>query len=142
MERRLRIENKYRETYMGYDIGGTSVKYALMNQSGDVLNTGFFPTPVDGLDHLLYEMKSVMDRIAGDENVEAVVVSSPGAVDSRTGIVHGMSALPYIHEISFSARVSAALGGRPVSIENDARCFALGEMWRGIARKKNILPLS
>ena len=34
-------------------------------------------------------------------NVEGIAISAPGAVDSVTGIIGGLSAIPYIHGPNF-----------------------------------------
>ncbi|MDN6436722.1 MAG: hypothetical protein L0J80_01010 [Lactococcus sp.] len=35
--------------YIGFDIGGTSIKYGLVDEQGDIIEKGLFPsTPDDG----------------------------------------------------------------------------------------------
>ena len=85
------------------------------------------------MEELLARMAEVYGRFEGRRNICGAAVSCPGAVDGKNGVIHGSSAVPYIHEIPFRDMVSGALGGLSVLIENDARCFAMGEMWLGEA---------
>lgn len=124
--------------YLVFDIGGTSVKYALSDQLGNLSHTGFFPTPGTNAKSLLQSMDDVRLRIGGKQPIDGAAVSCPGAVDPVTGVVHGTSAVPCIHGIPLREMLSGRFGGLPVSIENDARCFAWGEQWRGVAVGKNI----
>lgn len=119
--------------YLLFDIGGTAVKYAAGDVRGDLWGQGKFETPESGLEELFVQMGMVYGQFARQWDIRAAAVSCPGAVDGSAGVIHGSSAVPYIHEIPFGAMVSQALDGLPVIIENDARCFAMGEMWLGEA---------
>lgn len=121
------------QIYLLFDIGGTSVKYAAGDGAGQLWDPGSFKTPESGMEELLARMAEVYRRFEGRRNICGAAVSCPGAVDGTSGVIHGSSAVPYIHEISFRDLVSRALGGLSVLIENDARCFAMGEMWLGEA---------
>jgi predicted NBD/HSP70 family sugar kinase len=59
--------------------------------------------------------------------------STPGGVDSETGVIGGASALPCIHGPNFK-EVFGNATGLPVEIENDANCAALGEVWKGAGK--------
>ena len=69
---------------LALDIGGSSVKYGLVDPLGNVTGSGSFPTPPT-LEQLLRNIVLVYTELGA----EAVAVSSPGAVDSTTGFVHG-----------------------------------------------------
>ena len=53
--------------YLVFDIGGTSVKYALSDQLGNLSHTGFFPTPGTNAKTLLQAMDDVRLRIGGEQ---------------------------------------------------------------------------
>lgn len=61
-----------------------------------------------------------------------VAISSPGSVDTKTGIIYGLSAIEYIHRFEIRKELEALFGLR-VSIQNDANCAALAEVWKGNA---------
>jgi len=114
-----------------FDIGGTGVKYAVGDEQGNLEEAGLFPTPSADIQALLAAMDSVRLKADRGREIHGVAVSCPGAVDPGAGIVHGRSAVPCIHGIPFLEMLSRLFGGLPVSIENDARCFAWGELWKG-----------
>ena len=53
-------------------------------------------------------------------------MSVPGAVNQETGVIEGISAIPYIH--GFSWYESLAHHHLPVHLENDANCVGLSEL--------------
>ena len=91
------IEKEWKEKtmkeYLAFDVGGTSVKYALCNEEGKVSSASKFKTP-DTLDQMYLEMEKVVHNYP---NVEGIALSMPGAVDSDGGIIYGSSAIDYIH---------------------------------------------
>ena len=56
--------------YLVFDIGGTSVKYALSDQLGNLSHTGFFPTPGTNAKSLLQSMDDVRLRIGGKQPID------------------------------------------------------------------------
>lgn len=118
---------------LAVDIGGTSVKYALW-QAESLQNPGNFQTP-DSWSALQAELLRVLGEQAkqSPEEIEAVTISVPGAVDSEAGVIGGYSAISYIHHFPFVTELEAALG-KPVFIENDANCAGLAEAYYGAAK--------
>lgn len=114
-----------------FDIGGSAVKFGLWKEAA-LAGKGSFGTPKTW-NAMKDEMKSVFDGFAKTDSVEGVAISSPGAVDSVAGIIGGISAVPYIHRFPIKAEWEN-LFGVPVSVENDANCAALAEVWLGAAK--------
>lgn len=112
------------------DIGGTSIKYARF-YDGKLEDHGFFKTP-DNLESLYKSLTSVVEEFK-TKDIVGVSISSPGAVNKKTGVIEGASALPYIHNFNIH-KIFEKLFELPVSIENDANCAALAEMKFGIAK--------
>ena len=88
------------DLYLIFDLGGTSVKFAVSDKDGEFDSTGSFPTPKEGMERMLEEMGRVYETVqaelkAADSRIAGIAVSSPGAVDIlRTGVVGGISAIP------------------------------------------------
>lgn len=116
---------------LAFDIGGTSVKYGLVDPLGTVTGSGSFPTP-PSLDQLLRNICMVFTELGAD----AAAISSPGAVDSATGFVQGVSAVPYLHGPNIRELIANTIHA-PVEIENDANCAALAELELGEAADIN-----
>lgn len=114
-----------------FDIGGSAVKFGLWQEDA-LSGKGSFETPKTW-NELKAEMKSVFDGFAAADSVAGVAISSPGAVDSGAGIIGGISAVPYIHRFPIRTEWEM-LFGVPVSVENDANCAALAEVWLGAAK--------
>lgn len=115
------------------DIGGTSIKTAIYSEQ--ILSHLFtFPTP-DSLEKLVGYLSNRLRELSEIE-IEGVAISSPGAVDSEEQVVHGISAVPYIHDIAFGEYIKNYLN-LPISIENDANCAALAELEMGAGKKAN-----
>lgn len=120
---------------LAFDLGGTSVNYALVNDHGNMTNKGSIATP-DHLEDLLNFIHQQVEKFQ-DVKIEGIAISSPGSV-SEKGIIYGGSAIPYIHGPNIKALVKEATG-LEVEIENDANCVALAEIWQGSAvGKKNV----
>ncbi|GIN41861.1 ROK family protein [Heyndrickxia oleronia] len=124
------------KAYMVFDIGGTYIKYAVMDKEGKKLEKGKFPTPTEGLEVFLQEISNVVKEYSNSYNLQGIAVSSPGAVDVNTGYIGGASAIPFIHGVCMS-RLLIERTGLQVAIENDANCAALAEGWLGAAKGTN-----
>ena len=113
-----------------FDMGGTAVKYALSDWHGAFLETGSFPPPAPDMQAMLKNMRRVYDHFRKDYEIAGIPISTPGAVCEKEGVVHGISAIPYIHDCVLAKEISEWLDKLPVSMENDANCAALGEYWK------------
>ncbi|MBU5594742.1 ROK family protein [Amphibacillus sp. MSJ-3] len=114
--------------YLGFDIGGTFVKYAWMERSGRQVEQGKFPTPYDSAEYLVEKMVEVYHQTP--EEIKGIAISCPGTIDIDTGMVYYGGALTYLHEKNIAQMLSESCG-LPVSIENDGKCAALAERWQG-----------
>nr|WP_263325122.1 ROK family protein [Neobacillus sp. Marseille-Q6967] len=121
------------ENFMVFDVGGTNVKYAVINEEGEFLTKGDFPSTGHDFEKFQFDIISVTLKHKEKYNVSGIAFSCPGGVDSETGIIGGASALPCIHGPNFK-KIFGEATGLPVEIENDANCAALGEVWKGAAK--------
>lgn len=113
--------------YIVYDIGGTFVKYAYVDRFGEAKASGKFVTPYVDKNVLIEQMIAVASDY---KDIEGIAISCPGTIDHETGIVYHGGALTYLHEVNLKKHLEQALKV-PVSIENDAKCAALAELWQG-----------
>lgn len=122
---------KVLKNYLIFDIGGSSIKYAVGDSEGNLFEKGRTESSGKDLESFLDHLKRVYERYRRNYTFAAVAVSSPGFVDMQNGIIYGLSALPYLHNFPITAWISKNLGDLPVYIENDGNCGALGEYWKG-----------
>jgi predicted NBD/HSP70 family sugar kinase len=114
--------------YLVIDIGGTAIKYALMNEKAEFLDKGHVSTPQDTIENFTETIGVIYDRYKGE--IEGMALSMPGRIDSDRGYAHSGGALLY----NYDKDIAAILHERcpvPITIENDGKCAALAEAWIG-----------
>ncbi|MGY3724666.1 glucokinase [Granulicatella balaenopterae] len=114
-----------------FDVGGTSVKYGICD-NGQIDHHGIFPTPIT-IEEFYEQLVAVFESIICQHIIKGVAFSCPGAVNQKTGIIEGCSAVPYIHDFPIKDKFEE-LFQLPVTIENDANCAALAEVNFGNAK--------
>lgn len=110
------------------DIGGTTIKIETWKDN-QLQDKHAIDTPKD-LDGFYEALTEEVYKIKKDTKIEGVAISSPGAVNKKTGIIGGSSAIPYIHNFKIVDELEKRFG-LPVSVENDANSAALGELAEG-----------
>ena len=113
------------------DIGGTTIKIATWKDN-KLQNKHAVDTPKD-LDTFYTVLTDEVNKIKENTNIKGVAISAPGAVNQKTGIIGGTSALPYIHNFKIVDELKKRFK-LPVSIENDANSAALGELAEGAGK--------
>ena len=123
------------EYVFGVDIGGTTVKLGLFDNSGNVLDKWEIPTRTEnGGTNILPDIaQSIQEKMSeksiDKDNVAGVGVGAPGPVDGA-GIIHKAVNLGW-GEMNLKQELSTLLSGMRVEGGNDANVAALGEMWKG-----------
>lgn len=118
--------------YMVYDIGGSAVKWSIINNIGKILKSGKLEI-AKTIEEFLDELVANVNNFREEFVIEGIAISAPGAVDSISGEIKSKSAIPYIYGINFKEILSQK-ANLNVEIENDANCAALGECWLGAAK--------
>ena len=126
--------------YLAIDIGGTSVKLGVVDETGAVLAKAEESVSFDGyetpiLTTVLKAAKTFVDgQGLSPASFVGVGVSATGQIDSRAGTVVGTCGnVPHYIGSPIKAELEA-LFGLPVTIANDANCMCLGEVWVGGAK--------
>lgn len=117
------------QKYLVFDIGGTFIKYALMDDNRTVLEQGSVPSPQDDLPHLLNTLERI-GRQYKEDPYAGVAISMPGRIDTRRGIAHTGGAFTFIKDTPFASLVESWLRA-PVIIANDGKCAANAEILDG-----------
>lgn len=117
------------------DIGGTAIKVGVLDNLGNI----FFKDELE-VYHNIEDFTNVIcnwiDIIKLKYEIEGISLSSPGAVDVKTGIIGGASAIPCIHGPNWKEILYNKFKLN-VSIENDANCAALAEAFNGAGKNIN-----
>ena len=121
--------------YLVIDIGGTYTKYAVMDEECTFYIKDRIPTVCDTLEHFtdmlagLYQENENICEEDGD-HIQGIALSSAGVIDSETGFMYNGGSLFCIKNINIVELLEKQCGV-PVTVENDAKCAALAELWRG-----------
>ncbi|MBD5095937.1 MAG: ROK family protein [Lachnospiraceae bacterium] len=121
--------------YLVFDVGGTFIKYALMDKDGEIGETDKFPTQLDntcGLELLVNSIFEIYTKYKA-KNIEGIAMSLPGLIDVQNGFVHNGGALKFLVGVPLGRLVSEKCDNIPVALENDGKCAALCESWKGNA---------
>ncbi|MDE7246213.1 MAG: ROK family protein [Oscillospiraceae bacterium] len=110
--------------YLVFDIGGTFIKYAMMNEQNTMLEQNKVASPVDSLELLLGALEEIGKQFAGQ--YEGIAVSMPGRIDTQSGIAYTGGAFAFIRNIPMATLIAERLGV-PVTIANDGKCAANAE---------------
>jgi predicted NBD/HSP70 family sugar kinase len=119
--------------YAVFDVGGSAIKYALMDESGGFIEKSSIETPKEGINVLIDTIDLIVTGYQQRKELSGIALSLPGAVDVEKGHVEGFSAIPYLH----GPNIQQLLQDRtnlPVELENDANCAGLAEGWTGAAK--------
>lgn len=122
--------------YLVIDVGGTNIKYATLNEDVQVLNKGEIPTPTTDLDDFMAAIIELVN--ASKTPLSGLAFSMPGIIDSTQGYMYTGGALShFLSHIDFAEQLKAKTGLN-VSVENDGKCAALAELWKGALQGVNI----
>lgn len=125
---------------IGIDLGGTTTKFAFIDQSGNILTKWRIPTDISnaGSNIVPNIVQSIANQMRKDDynsnDFLGIGMGTPGAVDREKGTVVGAYNLGWEIVQPVGATISANLQ-LPVFIDNDANSAALGEFWKGAGYK-------
>ncbi|QGU96255.1 ROK family protein [Clostridium bovifaecis] len=111
-----------------FDVGGTGIKYATMNEKADFIEKGEVQTPRDSIESFMEVIGSIFDKYKN--RITGIAMSMPGRIDSERGYAYTGGSLQY----NAHKEIVTVLQQRcpvPITIENDGKCAALAEVWMG-----------
>jgi glucokinase len=117
---------------VGLDVGGTKTLGVLVRPDGTVAGEPLRVPTVRGADAVVATVAEAVRRLAaegapgGVAGLTGVGIGLPGVVEPASGRVEHAVNLGIAHGVPLADRVSAALGGVPVQVENDLNAAALG----------------
>ncbi|MCH5169782.1 MAG: ROK family protein [Oscillospiraceae bacterium] len=119
-----------------FDIGGTAIKYGLVSEDFEILESNEMPTANEGEDAnaktVLQNLSNVMAEYQG--KYDAIGISTAGQVDFERGyIVYGTDNIPGFTDTDMRGIFESKFGV-PVAVDNDVNCAGLGEAHFGAGR--------
>lgn len=111
--------------YLVFDVGGTKVKYGLIDRAGRLFEKDSITTAHD-LDSFIGSLQKVIDTYQG--RFTGIAFSVPGRVSHDDGLIYGGGSLPFMDHKSLSNLLRTDV---PITVENDGKSAALSELWLG-----------
>ncbi len=120
--------NKIMNKYLTIDVGGTFVKYALIDEVLNITEKQIIATPQESLDEFIETIGEIYDHY--HDVIKGMALSMPGIIDPQTGFCFTGGALKYIQNIPMIECLQKRCPTL-ISIGNDAKCAANAEVGFG-----------
>ncbi|MVX63833.1 ROK family protein [Clostridium chromiireducens] len=120
--------------YLVLDIGGSAIKYALMTSELEFVEKGNKPTPHDCIENFIEVVGKIYDEYKNE--IEGIAISMPGVLDSEKGYTYTGGSLTY-NEGKEIVKILQERCPTKITIENDGKCAALAEVWKGSLKDCN-----
>lgn len=117
---------------LGIDIGGTSIKAGVL-VSGHLQDIRSMPTPALESQEVILEVLATFIESYLPYSFEGIGIGIPGLVDPKEGVVLGLANIPSFQHVELRKFLTARFR-KPVFINNDANCFALGVHKFGVGK--------
>jgi len=126
---------------IGIDLGATNIRGAVVS-NGNLSEIISRPIHTKGTEEeVLEDVYFVVDKLI-DNDVRAIGIGVPSVVDVEKGIVYDVVHIPSWKEVHLKEILEKKYN-IPVFVNNDANCFALGELYFGKGRgAKNMIGLT
>ncbi|MEG1131565.1 MAG: ROK family protein [Romboutsia sp.] len=120
-------------SYLGIDIGGTSIKYSAYSKDGKELKRGKEPikTPKYDLGKLVKIIEGIVKEF-DNENIEGIGLSIPGCINPEIGYIQDGGSIRSLDKVNIKELLKKELD-IDIEVENDANCALLAEKWIGNA---------
>ncbi|GEK34459.1 ROK family protein [Kurthia sibirica] len=123
-------------TIIAIDIGGTNIKFGVVNTKGVLSQKDSIPTEahLGGL-HIIKKIFAIYDNLSAQQVFSGIAISSAGQINNETGtVIFATDSIPYYTGTEI-ATIVTEYTGLPVTVENDVNCTALGEYFTGAAKQ-------
>lgn len=114
-----------KKKYLSIDIGGTNVKYAELNNAGNIIEQGKIKTSHDK-EQFLKNIDQIVEKYVKKE-IKGIAFCAPGKIAHTK--IHFGGALPFLDGIDFAVRYKKY--DIPVTVINDGKASVLAENWLG-----------
>lgn len=116
----------------GIDIGGTNIKYGLVNERGEIFQQYSLPTQAEqGKDALIERIQSIIQKLSAE--VVSIGVGFPSVVNPKDGCIYHPPNLPGWGIVPLT-ELLASVSSVPLIIDNDANVAALAESELGAGK--------
>lgn len=125
--------------YVSIDIGGTAIKYGVLDENGTILSR--FETATEakkGGAAILEKVVRLAETFCEAEEIDGICISTAGMVDTIKGeIFYAAPLIPDYAGIKFKEVLEARFG-IPCEVENDVNCAGLAESKSGASKDAGV----
>lgn len=114
------------------DFGGSSVKYALVDEHSQLSRQGRLPAPLGSVEQFVDTIARLYEQFR--DEIDGIGISLPGYIDPDKGLLLGSG----VYQSLYGQRIPDLVRGVcpvEVGVENDGKCGALSEVWGGALRE-------
>ena len=118
-----------RDAIIGIDMGGTKVSIGRVEDGRIVRHVSAAVSGQGSEQQVIEEVIGAVDQVF-DPAIAGIGVGVPSVIDVEKGIVYDVQNIPSWKEVRVKEILERRFG-RPVYVNNDANCFAVGEKYFG-----------
>lgn len=124
--------------YICIDIGGTSIKYGVLSEKGEIFIDGTVSTKVTEKENFILSdvkklVRNILDEYRNYE-IKGICVSTAGIVNPEKGeIAYAGPTIPKYTGTKIKEELEKEFS-ISCEVENDVNCAGLGEYWRGAGK--------
>jgi glucokinase len=122
------MKNLLEEYVIGIDLGGTNVRCGLVNENAVSAIHSKRINSQASVEEVMQDIFALTDQLING-SVNAIGIGVPSVVDLEQGIVYDVQNIPSWKKVPLKKWMEERYQ-RPVIVNNDANCFALGEHYR------------
>ena len=133
----IMVDTRY---FVGLDVGGTTMKAAVVDDSGTAFPSVSLPTEPErgaeaGLETMCVAIRQAI-KAAGMslDDITAIGVATPGLMDIKLGLILDPPNLKPWRNVAVPQYIQAKFE-KPVAFQNDANAAAFGEFWVGAGKE-------
>lgn len=117
--------------YIVFDIGGTSIKYSIMNKKGDFIESNSIETPLQGEGKTQKILVDIINDYKTKYDIKGVAMSVPGGIDDD-GYIHFMGQVIDLQDMYLNKYIKEHTELNCI-YDNDVNCVAMAEKYMGNA---------
>lgn len=130
--------------YVSIDIGGTAIKYGIINENGDILVRGKQDTEAyHGGASIVQKAVEIIKKYRMEHELSGICISTAGMVDVEKGEIFYSAPLIPNYTGTQWKKTMETIFNLPCEVENDVNCAGLAENISGAAKgSRNVLCLT
>lgn len=127
------------KNYISIDIGGTAIKYGLIDENGTILKREEMKTEAEkGGAEILKKAVGIAEELSALNEISGICISTAGMVDTKEGkITYAAPLIPNYAGTNFKETMENKFHV-PCEVENDVNCAGLAESRTGASKNSKI----